>query len=81
MMRSITSIQEITVSVSGRTIRVTLGLGIFWDQLFPEVVRSSAPFRAKILFFLVAISSETPNYVYNFKNHAQLCMFGHEIAI
>jgi N-carbamoylputrescine amidase len=57
-----------------------IGIGICWDQWFPETARSMALMGAEILFFPTAIGSEPPDPSYDSKDHWQLCMRGHSAA-
>ncbi|NLM12485.1 MAG: N-carbamoylputrescine amidase [Epulopiscium sp.] len=58
----------------------TIGIGICWDQWFPEAARSMALMGAEILFYPTAIGSEPKNPGYDSKNHWQLTMQGHSAA-
>lgn len=58
----------------------TIGIGICWDQWFPETARSLALMGAEILFFPTAIGSEPADPDYDSKSHWQLCMRGHAAA-
>lgn len=58
----------------------TIGIGICWDQWFPETARSMALMGAEILFYPTAIGSEPKNPQYDSKNHWQLTMQGHSAA-
>ena len=58
----------------------TIGVGICWDQWFPETARAMALLGAEILFYPTAIGSEPPNPDYDSKNHWQMCMRGHSAA-
>ena len=53
-----------------------IGVGICWDQWFPETARSLALLGAQILFFPTAIGSE-PVLPKDSKNHWQNVMRGH----
>ena len=57
-----------------------IGVGICWDQWFPEAARSMALMGAEILFYPTAIGSEPPEPEYDSKEHWQLCMRGHAAA-
>ncbi|WP_341876372.1 N-carbamoylputrescine amidase [Defluviitalea saccharophila] len=58
----------------------TIGIGICWDQWFPEAARSMALMGAEILFYPTAIGSEPKNPEYDSKNHWQITMQGHSAA-
>jgi N-carbamoylputrescine amidase len=58
----------------------TIGVGICWDQWFPETARCMALMGAEILFYPTAIGSEPKNPQYDSKNHWQLTMQGHSAA-
>jgi len=57
-----------------------IGIGICWDQWFPETARCLAVMGAEILFFPTAIGSEPPDPTYDSKEHWQMCMRGHSAA-
>ncbi len=57
-----------------------IGVGVCWDQWFPEAARSMALMGAEILFYPTAIGSEPPDPGYDSKDHWQLCMRGHAAA-
>jgi N-carbamoylputrescine amidase len=57
-----------------------IGIGICWDQWFPETARSLALAGAEILFYPTAIGSEPLNSEYDSKDHWQTCMQGHSAA-
>ena len=54
-----------------------IGVGICWDQWFPECARSMAVMGADILFYPTAIGSEPQNPKINSKDHWQRAMQGH----
>jgi N-carbamoylputrescine amidase len=54
-----------------------IGLGICWDQWFPECARAMALMGAEILLYPTAIGSEPPNPGYDSSSHWQNCMRGH----
>lgn len=58
----------------------TLGLGICWDQWFPECARAMALMGAEILLYPTAIGSEPPNPEYDSSTHWQNVMRGHAAA-
>ena len=57
-----------------------IGLGICWDQWFPECARSMALMGAEILLYPTAIGSEPPNPDYDSSAHWQNTMRGHAAA-
>ncbi len=57
----------------------TIGVGICWDQWFPEATRCMALLGAEILFYPTAIGSE-PVLQTDSKPHWQRCMQGHAAA-
>ena len=63
-----------------KTRYATLGVGICWDQWFPEAARCMALLGAEILLYPTAIGSEPPNPDYDSKDHWQICMRGHAAA-
>ena len=56
-----------------------IGVGICWDQWFPECARSMALMGAEILFYPTAIGDE-PTLDIDSKCHWQRCMQGHAAA-
>ena len=56
-----------------------IGVGICWDQWFPECARSMALMGAEILFYPTAIGDE-PTLDIDSKAHWQRCMQGHAAA-
>jgi len=63
-----------------KTRYATIGIGVCWDQWFPETARSMVLMGAEILFFPTAIGSEPARPDYDSKDHWQLCMRGHAAA-
>ena len=63
-----------------KTRYANIGIGVCWDQWFPEAARSMALMGAEILFYPTAIGSEPPAPDYDSKDHWQLCMRGHAAA-
>ena len=57
----------------------TVGVGICWDQWFPEAARSMALLGAELLFYPTAIGSE-PTLNIDSKPHWQHAMQGHAAA-
>lgn len=56
-----------------------IGVGVCWDQWFPESARCMALLGAEILFYPTAIGSE-PILSIDSKQHWQRCMQGHAAA-
>ncbi len=54
-----------------------IGVGICWDQWFPEAARIMALKGADLLFYPTAIGSEPVDETNDSKNHWQACMQGH----
>lgn len=57
-----------------------IGVGICWDQWFPETARCMALMGAEILFYPTAIGSEPFDPHYDSKDHWQTVMRGHSAA-
>ena len=57
-----------------------IGVGICWDQWFPETARCMALMGAELLFFPTAIGSEPMDASVDSKDHWQTCMMGHAAA-
>jgi N-carbamoylputrescine amidase len=57
-----------------------IGLGICWDQWFPETARAMALMGAELLLYPTAIGSEPPNPNYDSSAHWQNAMRGHAAA-
>lgn len=57
-----------------------IGVGICWDQWFPETARIMAIMGAEILFYPTAIGSEPEEPGVDSKAHWQICMQGHSAA-
>lgn len=57
-----------------------IGIGICWDQWFPETARCLALQGAEILFYPTAIGSEPVNPDYDSRDHWCTCMRGHSGA-
>ncbi len=57
----------------------TIGVGICWDQWFPETARSMALLGAELLFFPTAIGSE-PTLKHDSSTHWRNTMAGHAAA-
>jgi N-carbamoylputrescine amidase len=57
-----------------------IGVGICWDQWFPECARAMALMGAECLLYPTAIGSEPPNPGYDSSTHWQNTMRGHAAA-
>ena len=57
-----------------------IGLGICWDQWFPEAARAMALMGAEMLLYPTAIGSEPPNPGYDSQPHWEMAMRGHAAA-
>lgn len=58
----------------------TIGVGICWDQWFPETARALALMGAEVIFYPTAIGSEPPNPGYDSQPHWERTMVGHSAA-
>jgi len=54
-----------------------IGVGICWDQWFPEAARAMVLMGAEILLYPTAIGSEPQASAVDSKDHWQRCMIGH----
>ena len=54
-----------------------IGVGICWDQWYPEAARVMSLMGAEILFYPTAIGSEPQDGSIDSKDHWQMCMLGH----
>jgi N-carbamoylputrescine amidase len=54
-----------------------IGVGICWDQWYPETARAMALMGAELLFYPTAIGSEPESPEVDSKDHWQRCMIGH----
>jgi N-carbamoylputrescine amidase len=57
-----------------------IGLGICWDQWFPEAARAMALMGAELLLYPTAIGSEPANPAHDSSTHWQNAMRGHAAA-
>ena len=57
-----------------------IGVGICWDQWYPEAARCMALMGAELLFYPTAIGSEPQDKSIDSKDHWQVCMLGHAAA-
>lgn len=63
-----------------KTKYAKIGIGICWDQWFPETARCMALMGAQILFYPTAIGSEPDDPDLDSKAHWQTTMLGHSAA-
>ncbi len=63
-----------------QTRHATIGVGICWDQWFPETARVMALQGAEVLLYPTAIGSEPPDPTWNSSGHWQRVMQGHAAA-
>jgi N-carbamoylputrescine amidase len=63
-----------------RTRFGTIGVGICWDQWFPEAARIMVLKGAEILLYPTAIGSEPQDPAYDSSDHWRTCMQGHAAA-
>ncbi len=63
-----------------QTRYAAIGVGICWDQWFPEAARAMALMGAEILLYPTAIGSEPLDPSYDSQPHWQTCMQGHSAA-
>ncbi len=59
------------------TAHGTIGVGICWDQWFPESARCMALLGAEVLLYPTAIGSEPPDPTWDSSGHWQRVMQGH----
>ena len=59
------------------TKHATIGVGICWDQWFPESARCMALLGAEVLLYPTAIGSEPPDPTWDSSGHWQRVMQGH----
>jgi N-carbamoylputrescine amidase len=57
-----------------------IGIGVCWDQWYPEAARCMALMGAELLFYPTAIGSEPQDGSIDSKEHWQTCMLGHAAA-
>jgi N-carbamoylputrescine amidase len=57
-----------------------LGVGICWDQWFPEAARAMALMGAEMILYPTAIGSEPPTPGYDSQPHWEMVMRGHAAA-
>ncbi|HQR44839.1 MAG TPA: N-carbamoylputrescine amidase [Thermoanaerobaculia bacterium] len=66
--------------VAWRTKRATLGVGICWDQWFPECARALVLSGADALLYPTAIGSEPESPALDTKDRWQRAMLGHAVC-
>jgi len=57
-----------------------IGVGVCWDQWFPEAARCMALMGAEILLYPTSIGSEPQDGSIDSRDHWQACMLGHSAA-
>jgi N-carbamoylputrescine amidase len=57
-----------------------IGIGICWDQWYPEAARCMTLMGAELLFYPTAIGTEPQDDSIDSKDHWQTCMLGHAAA-
>ncbi|MDD2233743.1 MAG: N-carbamoylputrescine amidase [Desulfitobacteriaceae bacterium] len=62
------------------TCYARIGIGICWDQWYPEAARCMTLMGAEILLYPTAIGSEPQDGSIDSKEHWQACMLGHAAA-
>lgn len=63
-----------------KTRYAKIGVGICWDQWYPEAARCMTLMGAELLFYPTAIGSEPQDSGIDSKDHWQMCMLGHAAA-
>ncbi len=63
-----------------KTKYAKIGIGVCWDQWYPEAARCMALMGAELLFYPTAIGSEPQDAGIDSKDHWQTCMLGHAAA-
>jgi N-carbamoylputrescine amidase len=62
------------------TLYGKIGIGVCWDQWYPEAARCMALMGAELLFYPTAIGSEPQDGSIDSRDHWQTCMLGHAAA-
>ena len=62
------------------TLYGKIGVGICWDQWYPEAARCMVLMGAELLFYPTAIGSEPQDGAIDSRDHWQACMLGHAAA-
>jgi N-carbamoylputrescine amidase len=57
-----------------------IGVGICWDQWYPEAARCMTLLGAEVLLYPTAIGSEPQDKTIDSRDHWQICMMGHAAA-
>ncbi|WP_025696230.1 N-carbamoylputrescine amidase [Paenibacillus durus] len=57
-----------------------IGVGVCWDQWYPEAARVMTLMGPELLFYPTAIGSEPQDSSIDSKDHWQMCMLGHAAA-
>ncbi len=57
-----------------------IGIGVCWDQWYPEAARCMTLMGAQLLFYPTAIGTEPQDDSIDSKEHWQACMLGHAAA-
>jgi N-carbamoylputrescine amidase len=57
-----------------------IGVGVCWDQWYPEAARCMTLMGAELLFYPTAIGTEPQDSSIDSKDHWQACMLGHAAA-
>ncbi|MFM9328621.1 N-carbamoylputrescine amidase [Paenibacillus mesotrionivorans] len=60
-----------------KTRYAKIGVGVCWDQWYPEAARCMALMGAELLFYPTAIGSEPQDGNIDSRDHWQMCMLGH----
>lgn len=63
-----------------KTMYGTIGVGICWDQWFPEAARIMTLMGAELIFYPTAIGSEPEDPTIDSSRHWQRCMTGHSAS-
>ncbi|KLU65586.1 N-carbamoyl-D-amino acid hydrolase [Desulfosporosinus acididurans] len=63
-----------------KTRYARIGVGVCWDQWYPEAARCMTLLGAELLFYPTAIGSEPQDGTIDSRDHWQNCMLGHAAA-